>query len=166
MNRVKEIREGLGLRQQDVAEKLNTHKSVISRYERGELDLNTGAINALCDLFGCTADHLLGRSQSPQPVLTDRQIRLRRLPAGRGGGLFLKALPGLFSAVPNNSVLLQTLLQAKIIRPDRFRADLFISSCIRPGSPRSLAPGRCPDRTLPDRRSVFLGRGRLRPLRL
>ena len=94
------------------------------------------------------------------------QIRLRRRPAGRGGGLFLKALPGLFSAVPNNSVLLQTLLQAKIIRPDRFRADLFISSCIRPGSPRSLAPGRCPDRTLPDRRSVFLGRGRLRPLRL
>lgn len=76
MNRVKEIREGLGLRQQDVAEKLNTHKSVISRYERGELDLNTGAINALCDLFGCTADHLLGRSQAPQVVLTDRQIRL------------------------------------------------------------------------------------------
>ena len=94
------------------------------------------------------------------------QIRLRRLPAGEGGGLFLKVAPGLFSAVLNNSILLQTLLQAKIIRPDRFRAGFFISFCIRPGSPRSSAPGRCPDRTLPGRRSVSLGRGRLRPLRL
>lgn len=94
------------------------------------------------------------------------QIRLRRLPAGRGGGLFLKASPGLFSAVPNNSVLLQTLLQVKRIRPDRFRAGLFISSYIRPGFPRSSAPGRCPDRTLLVRRSVSPGRGRSRPLRL
>ena len=85
---------------------------------------------------------------------------------GKGRGLFLKALPGLFSAVPNNSVLLQTLLQAKIIRPDRLRAGSLISSCTRPGYPRSSAPGLCPDRTLPGRRSVSLCRDRLRPSRL
>ena len=94
------------------------------------------------------------------------QIRFRRLQAGRGRGLFLMTLSALFSALPNNSVLLQTLLQAKIIRPDRLRAGSLISSCTRPGSPRSSAPGLCLDRTLPGRRSVSLGRGRLRPLRL
>ena len=76
MNRIRELRISAGWRQQDLAEKLNTAKSVISRYETGKLDLDTNLICVLCDLFGCTADYLLGRSEARSPEISQEELRL------------------------------------------------------------------------------------------
>ena len=76
MNRIKDLRLQNKWRQQDLADKMNTAKSVISRYETGQLDLDTGLINRFCDLFGCTSDYLLGRSATPLPALSDEDARL------------------------------------------------------------------------------------------
>jgi len=76
MNRIRDLRTSAGWRQADLAEKLHIKKNTVSRYETESLGLDTATIHALCDLFGCTADYLLGRSQVLQPALTDQQLRL------------------------------------------------------------------------------------------
>ena len=76
MNRIKDLRVSRGWTQQDLAEKMNTAKSVISRYEKERLGLDVDLIVRFCDIFGCTADYLLGRSLSPLPAVNDAQARL------------------------------------------------------------------------------------------
>lgn len=76
MNRIRELRLTRGWTQNDLAEKMNTAKSVVSRYETERLGLDAPLINRFCDLFGCTADYLLGRSVSPLPVISDDDARL------------------------------------------------------------------------------------------
>lgn len=78
MNRIKELRQAKGWRQQDLADKMNTAKSVISRYESEKLGLDPVLINRLCDLFDVSADYLLCRSDTPQPALSDEDARLLR----------------------------------------------------------------------------------------
>ena len=76
MNRIRDLRTAAGWTQAQLGEKLNVGNTAISQYESETRQLTPEAIHAICDYFGCTADYLLGRSQSPQPVLTDRQLRL------------------------------------------------------------------------------------------
>lgn len=76
MNRIRDLRTAAGWTQAQLGEKLNVGNTAISQYESETRQLDPATIHALCDLFCCTADYLLGRSQSPQPVLTDRQLRL------------------------------------------------------------------------------------------
>ena len=76
MNRIRDLRTAAGWTQSQLGKKIGAAKSTISGYESGDHQMTPMLINSLCDLFGCTADYLLGRSQTPQPVLTDRQLRL------------------------------------------------------------------------------------------
>lgn len=76
MNRIKELRRAKGWRQEDLANKINTVKSVISRYENEQLGLDVETITTFCDIFGCTADYLLGRSDVAQPALSDEEAQL------------------------------------------------------------------------------------------
>lgn len=69
MNRIRELRELRGWKQEELGQKLNVGKGAISRYEGEKRQLDPATICALCDLFGCTADYLLGRSGSPLPVI-------------------------------------------------------------------------------------------------
>ena len=70
MNRIRELRELQGWKQEELGQKLNVGKGAISRYEAEKRQLDPATICTLCDLFGCTADYLLGRSASPLPVIS------------------------------------------------------------------------------------------------
>jgi transcriptional regulator with XRE-family HTH domain len=50
-NRIKELRKRDGLTQEDLAERMETGKSMISMLESGERRLNTDWINKLCNVF-------------------------------------------------------------------------------------------------------------------
>ena len=76
MNRIKELRLLNGWRQDDLAERMHTKKNTISRYETGDRNIDADTINALCDIFGCTADYLLCRSDNPRPVIPDEKAAL------------------------------------------------------------------------------------------
>ena len=76
MNRIRDLRTAAGWTQAQLGVKLNVGNTAVSQYESETRQLDPAMIHALCDLFGCSADYLLGRSQSLQPVLTDQQIRL------------------------------------------------------------------------------------------
>ena len=69
MNRIKELRLKNGWLQADLAERLNTKPQTVSHYEKGDRGLDVETIFKLCDIFGVTADYLLGRSDMPTPQL-------------------------------------------------------------------------------------------------
>lgn len=71
MNRIRELREQRGWRQEDLAALMHTRYQTVGRYERGDRGIDAETICQLCDIFGCTADYLLGRSSSPAPVIAE-----------------------------------------------------------------------------------------------
>ena len=72
MNRIRELREAAGMTQKQVGVILNVGHSAVSQYETETRQLDPATICTLCDLFGCTADYLLGRSLSPAPVMSSQ----------------------------------------------------------------------------------------------
>lgn len=76
MNRIRELRLLKGWRQEDLAERMHTKKNSISRYEKEQRGIDADTICQLCDIFGCTADYLLGRSESAAPVISDADAAL------------------------------------------------------------------------------------------
>ena len=63
MNRIKELRQSEGWRQEDLARRLNISDRAVGHYETGRRAPDVETILALCDIFGCTADYLLGRCE-------------------------------------------------------------------------------------------------------
>lgn len=78
MNRIRELRQANGWRQEDLATRLNTVKSVVSRYETEQLGLDAKLIGQLCDMFGCTSDYLLCRTEFRQQAITDEDAAVLR----------------------------------------------------------------------------------------
>lgn len=76
VNNLRELRKAKNLRQQDLAAALNVAPITVSRYETGDRDIDSETICRLCEIFGCTADYLLGRSSLPSPDLSEEETRL------------------------------------------------------------------------------------------
>lgn len=60
--RIKELREEKNLTQEDVSKALNTTRTNIGRWEKGENEPTSGFLIKLADFFECSVDYLLGRS--------------------------------------------------------------------------------------------------------
>lgn len=76
MNRIRELREQRGWRQEDLAALIHKNRQSVGNYETGTRGLDVETICQLCDIFGCTADYLLCRSQTPTADLTPEEERL------------------------------------------------------------------------------------------
>lgn len=76
LNRIKDLRIKANLKQTDLAQKLSCSPTTISNYEVGIRDIDSETINKLCEIFGCTADYLLGRSPLPSQDLSEEETRL------------------------------------------------------------------------------------------
>lgn len=76
MNRLRDIRTSKKMNQADLARLLNVSSMTISRYESGGSEIDSATICRLCDVFDCSADYLLGRSDIPKTDLTDEELRL------------------------------------------------------------------------------------------
>ena len=73
MNRIRELRTANGWTQADLAARMNTKRQTIGHYETGFRGLDVETICRLCDIFGCTADYLLGRSPVAAPELSPEE---------------------------------------------------------------------------------------------
>ena len=58
------------MKQSDVAKLINMSPSAVSNYEQGIREMDAPTICRLCEIFGCTADYLLGISFVPSVGLT------------------------------------------------------------------------------------------------
>lgn len=76
MNRLRDLRQSRGWTQAQLGKRIGLAKTTISGYEKEDHHLDPPTINLLCDLFGCTSDYLLGRSDSRFPTVTDHQARV------------------------------------------------------------------------------------------
>lgn len=76
MNRVRELRNENGMKQEVLAGMLSVRRQTVSRYETGQLDLDTDTIMRLCQIFGCTSDYLLGISDRRAPDVTGAEAEL------------------------------------------------------------------------------------------
>lgn len=75
MNRLKELRKETGKKQDELAARLGVTRQAISRYEKGERDLDTDTIRRLCEIFGCTSDYLLGLSDRRSAAVVPVPVR-------------------------------------------------------------------------------------------
>lgn len=76
MNRIKDLRLKRGLTQDELGSLLSCSGVTVGRYELGTRGLDVETILRLCDIFGCTADYLLGRSTRPDPELSPEEEQL------------------------------------------------------------------------------------------
>ena len=76
MNRLRDLRQGMNWTQTQLGQKIGAAKSTISGYEAETHQLDAPTIHRVCDLFGCTADYLLGRSNAPLPAVSDADARI------------------------------------------------------------------------------------------
>ncbi|MBQ7820695.1 MAG: helix-turn-helix transcriptional regulator [Clostridia bacterium] len=63
MNRIRDLREDLDLRQIDVANATGIDQKTLSNYETGKTNPDSFAIIALSNFFNVTTDYLLGEAQ-------------------------------------------------------------------------------------------------------
>ena len=63
MNRIKDLREDMDLRQIDVANATGIDQKTLSNYETGKTNPDSFAIIALARFFNVTTDYLLGETQ-------------------------------------------------------------------------------------------------------
>lgn len=71
MNRIRELRKARGWQQAELAQKIAVSRQAVGNYETGERAPDLDTIDQLCTIFGVTADYLLGRSDIPQPQISD-----------------------------------------------------------------------------------------------
>lgn len=76
MNRIKDLRTAFGWKQSELGARIGASRSTVSKYETEDRQLDPATICALCDIFCCSADYLLGRSETPLPALSDEDARL------------------------------------------------------------------------------------------
>ena len=61
--RIRDLREDADKTQAEVAKYLGTSQTMYARYERGENELPLRHLIALGDLYGVSADYILGREK-------------------------------------------------------------------------------------------------------
>ena len=76
MNRIRELRNAHKMTQAKLAKMLKIAPTAVSKYELGQLEIDSNTINQLCDIFDCTADYLLCRTALPSAELTEEEADL------------------------------------------------------------------------------------------
>ena len=76
MNRIQELRKEKKLKQAELAELVPTSRQAIGKWESGTIDLSTPVIARLCQIFGVTADYLLGFSSQRTAQISDADAAL------------------------------------------------------------------------------------------
>lgn len=81
--RLRQIRTEKGLKQIDLAKHLNVAQSTLSGWETGNFEIDNENLKKLADLFGCSIDYILCRSNNINGVsdeMEDILETIRRRP--------------------------------------------------------------------------------------
>lgn len=81
-NKIKKLREELGINQEDLAKRINVSASSVAMYETNKRQPNYETLTKLADLFNVSTDYLLG-------ITTERNIEIN---IAQSGGLDTEGL--------------------------------------------------------------------------
>jgi transcriptional regulator with XRE-family HTH domain len=76
--RITRLRKERGITQTELAERVGVTQPMISGWERGDLRLHGELITQLCQIFGVSADEILGLQPSPPSPASPARRRLSR----------------------------------------------------------------------------------------
>lgn len=62
-NNIRSERARLGLSQKELAERLGVDESTVNRWEKDIGPMSVKFLREMSELFGCTTDYIVGRSQ-------------------------------------------------------------------------------------------------------
>ena len=80
-NNLKKIRQENEITQEELAKKINTSRSNIANYENDKNMPSIEILNKLSEIFNCSIDYLLGKSNVRNPD------ELKKVPFANAGGL-------------------------------------------------------------------------------
>ncbi len=66
-NNIASERIRMGLNQDELAERLGVSRSTLMKWETGEKAIRSTSLVQMGDLFGCSLDYLMGRSDERMP---------------------------------------------------------------------------------------------------
>ncbi len=66
VRRIRDLREDNDKTQKEIAELLGTSQTMYARYERGANELPIHHLIKLCEVYGVSADYILGLSDCPE----------------------------------------------------------------------------------------------------
>lgn len=69
MNRIRELRERMGMTQKDLAEVLFVEPNTISRYESESITPDIEGFKLMAKNFGTTIDYIVGLTDEPWPAV-------------------------------------------------------------------------------------------------
>lgn len=77
--RIRQLRHRRGMTQVELAEKLDMHQSLLSRYERGELRLHGALVTAFAKALRVKTDDILGAQEPKRDGFVSDRRFMRRL---------------------------------------------------------------------------------------
>lgn len=120
-DRLKTLRETMGLSQTEMGKKADIHYTTISSYEIGRADPSAAVLERLAKLFGVSADFLLGLTDDPRPA--------KATGGGNDDELWHELLELLSDARQTNNVdiirALRNLLQTQNKRINNVKKDYY-----------------------------------------
>lgn len=79
MNRIRDLREDMDLRQIDVANATGIDQKTLSNYETGKTNPDSYAIIKLADFFNVSADYLIGRTDESKRKLIEIEEKIENI---------------------------------------------------------------------------------------
>lgn len=67
MKNLAKLRKDAGMSQFELAERLGVSQQTISKYEKGTRQPDNATLLKLSEIFNCSVDYLLGRTDNPSP---------------------------------------------------------------------------------------------------
>lgn len=67
MKNLAKLRKDAGMSQFELAERLGVSQQTISKYEKGTRQPDNATLLKLSEIFNCSVDYLLGRTDDPSP---------------------------------------------------------------------------------------------------
>ena len=79
MNRIKFLREEVGMTQQELADKLNGAKSTVAMYEKGDRKPSLEILVKLSEIFNCSIDYILCKTDIRNPEMQEDPLGLAKI---------------------------------------------------------------------------------------
>lgn len=81
-SRLKSLREDNDFRQKEIADKLGIGLRTYQKYESEEIEPKVSALATLAELYDCTIDYILGRTNHPREGLSEFSIENKKIVVG------------------------------------------------------------------------------------
>lgn len=79
LNRIRDLREDMDLRQIDVANATGIDQKTLSNYETGKTNPDSYAIIKLADFFNVSADYLIGRDNEKDKKIKELESKIAEI---------------------------------------------------------------------------------------